>query len=325
MQPMGYGATVLGASGYAGGELVRLLAGHPALSLLAAGAHSTAGQSLESAVPVLLGSGATKLCTLEQAAQTPADVCFSCLPEGALAELLGSIQAGVVVDLSGDNRADESWVYGLSEFARDRLAGAERIANPGCYPTATLLALTPFLQQGWIGGPVVVDAMSGTSGAGRKSEDRLLFSTIHSSASAYSTTEHRHVPEIERGLTTFGGRSSIVSFTPHLIPVARGLLVTARAPLANALDTEGALGVLDVAYASEPFVHVMDQWPATKDVSGTNRAHLSVRVDERAGFLIASAAIDNLGKGAAGQAIQNANIALGVQEAAGLEAMALWP
>lgn len=324
MQPMGFGATVLGASGYAGGELVRLLANHPALSLVGAGAHSSHGRSIGSVLPALR-STTGKLVTLEQAAGTPADVCFSCLPEGALADHLDSVQAGVIVDLSGDHRADESWVYGLSEFARDDLAKAERVANPGCYPTATLLALTPFLTRGLISGPIVVDAMSGTSGAGRKLEDHLLFSTIHASAGAYGSTEHRHVPEMERGLRTFGGSAPVVSFTPHLIPLARGLLVTARAPLSAPLTSTAALDVLEAAYLSEPFVHVGEEWPATKDVSGTNHAHVSARVDERAGFLIASATIDNLGKGAAGQAIQNANIALGVEETAGLEAMALWP
>jgi N-acetyl-gamma-glutamyl-phosphate reductase len=188
-----------------------------------------------------------------------------------------------------------------------------------------LLSLVPFVRAGLIEGPVVVDALSGTSGAGRKMQDHLLHSSIDGNVSAYGTVEHRHVPEMERGLAAFGGSDVTVSFTPHLVPMSRGLLVTARAKLARDIDDDDALGVLQDAYSMEPFVRASTEWPATKSVYGTNNALVSARVDARAGFLVCSAAIDNLGKGAAGQAIQNANLALGLEETTGLEASGVWP
>ena len=263
--------------------------------------------------------------SLAEAAGHPADVCFSCLPSGALTEILDDVAAPIVVDLSDDHRATPGWTYGLVEHARADIPSASRIANPGCYPTAALLCLVPFARAGVIGDPIVVDALSGASGAGKHLDEMNLFSALHGSASAYGSTTHRHVPEMERGLTTFAATSATVSFTPHLVPMARGLLVTARAPLTSTLDDESALDVLRAAYATEPFVSVIEQWPSTKAVVGTNRALISARVDVRARMLVASAAIDNLGKGAAGQAIQNANLALSLDEGSGLEAIATWP
>jgi N-acetyl-gamma-glutamyl-phosphate reductase len=174
-------------------------------------------------------------------------------------------------------------------------------------------------------GPVVVDAMSGVSGAGKGLDDNLSFSALHGSATAYGSINHRHRAEIERGLARLGGAELTVSFTPHLVPMARGLLVTARAPMTSPIDDSAALSVLSDSYGSEPFVSITPEWPSTKSVLGTNRALVSARVDERAGLLIVSAAIDNLGKGAAGQALQNANIILGLDEQLGLESVAVWP
>ena len=315
---------MLGASGYSGAELLRLLLAHPALSVSTTYAARTAGEDVATVLPHLAGATTAVIEPLE-GASISADVCFSCLPHGVLPTVLDSIDAGLVIDLSDSFRADPSWVYGLVELNRSALTGATRVANPGCYPTASLLCLLPFVRCGAVGGPIVIDAMSGVSGAGRALEDRLLFSHLAGSVSAYGTTTHRHAAEIERGIAAFGGHSLGISFTPHLVPIPRGLLVTARAPLSRALDDEGALGVLHDAYDGEEFVTVLDTWPATKPVSGTNRAHLSVRVDDRAGMIICSAAIDNLGKGAAGQAIQNANVALGLEESTGLTALGVWP
>jgi N-acetyl-gamma-glutamyl-phosphate reductase len=254
----------------------------------------------------------------------PADVVFSCLPSGELRSHLGSTDA-LIVDLSDDNRADPAWTYGLTEFNRSALTSGAPIANPGCYPTAALLALVPFARAGIIAPPIVVDAMSGVSGAGRKSEDRLSFSVLDASASAYGSVEHRHVPEIERGLAAFGGLLTGVSFTPHLVPFPRGLLVTARARLSKSMTDAEALGVLRAAFEDEPFVWPIEDWPATKAVAGSNRALVSARVDERNGWIVCSAAIDNLVKGAAGQALQNANIALGLDERTGLDLVGVWP
>ena len=312
---------VLGASGYAGGELLRYLSVHPVMDLVAAAAGSRAGAGLPEVLPHVLGSD-LRFGTIDEALAAPSDVMFSCLPSGELPTVPDD---RCVVDLSDEHRADADWIYGLPEFSRNATAEAQRVANPGCYPTATLLALVPFARAGVIEGPVVVDALSGTSGAGRKKEDHLLHASVDSSATAYGTVEHRHVPEIERGLAAFGGMESTVSFTPHLVPMSRGLLVTARARVGDSIGDEDAYAVLSEAYAAEPFVSVIEGWPSTKMVAGTNRAVVAARVDARAGMLVCSAAIDNLGKGAAGQAVQNANLALDLGETTGLEGVGVWP
>lgn len=322
---MGQSVSVLGASGYVGGELVRLLASHPALSVARLGGRTSRSGEVGSIHPHLVGQDLGGLVSLEDAAATPADVCFSCLPTGALGDLLPSIAADIVIDLSGDHRAAAGWLYGLVEMARPEIVRSPRIANPGCYPTAVLLALVPFARAGAITGPITVDALSGASGAGQEVDRAYLFSALHGSVSAYGSTEHRHVPEIERGLEKFGGLRTTVSFTPHLVPMARGLLATCRASLNGQPTDSDALEILTEAYRDEPLVTVIDSWPATKAVAGTNRVLVSARVDSRNGLLVASAAIDNLGKGAAGQALQNANVALGLDEGAGLEQVAAWP
>jgi N-acetyl-gamma-glutamyl-phosphate reductase len=320
---MGLRAVVLGASGFSGGELMRLLLGHPFFDVVAASAGSRAGQSLATVQPHLAGLADATLSTTVEAAAVDADVCFSAMPSGALDNV--EVAAGVVVDLSDEHRGDGDWVYGLTEYTRASLKGATRIANPGCYPTASLLAVLPFVRAGLVEGPIVVDAMSGVSGAGRKPEDRLLFSVVAGGAGAYGSTEHRHVPEMERSLARFGDLDVTVSFTPHLIPIERGLIATVRARLRDRLVDDEALHVLRKVYDDETFVHVLDHWPSSKAVAGSNHAHVTARVDARNGWLIASAAIDNLGKGAAGQAIQNANIALGLHEEAGLSGVGVWP
>ncbi len=314
---------MLGASGYAGAEILRLLARHPAISVVAVAAGSREGRRVGDVLPHLSGEIDLELTSVEEAAAA-ADVCFSCLPHGTLPAHLDAVAAEVVIDLGDDFRAAPGWAYGLPELARPR-PPARCIANPGCYPTATLLCLVPFARAGAIDGTVVVDALSGVSGAGRAAEDRLLFANVTGGASAYGTVAHRHVAEIERGLALFGGLQTTVSFTPHLVPMARGLLVTARARVSSPIDDDVALQILQEAYADEPFVYVSREWPSTKAVAGSNNAHVSARVDRRAGFLVCSAAIDNLGKGAAGQAVQNANAALGLAETAGLEGIAVWP
>ena len=318
---MGVQATVLGASGYAGGELLRYLAVHPAVEVTAVAAGSREGATVSEVLPHLQ-AGDLELGSIDDVLASSADVVFSCLPSGELPEIDGDV---CVVDLSDDHRADAGWTYGLPEYGRRAVGTSDRIANPGCYPTATLLALVPFARAGVIEGPVVVDALSGTSGAGRKKEDHLLHASVDSTATAYGTVAHRHVPEIERGLSLFGGRDLTVSFTPHLVPMSRGLLVTARAPLTEPIDDHRARAILTDAYADETFVTVIEGWPSTKTVAGTNRAVVAARVDPRAGMLVCSSAIDNLGKGAAGQAVQNANLALGLGETTGLDAVGLWP
>jgi N-acetyl-gamma-glutamyl-phosphate reductase len=235
------------------------------------------------------------------------------------------VVADVVIDLAGDHRADPGWAYGLTELNREVVQRSSRVANPGCYPTAALLALVPCARERLIDGPVVIDAISGASGAGRSPEQRLLAAEMGGSVGAYGTLRHRHVPEMERGLATFGGLDLKISFTPHLAPIPRGLLVTTRAPLTRKASDDDVLQVLRHAYGNEPFVDVVEEWPQTKHVHGSNRALVAARVDSSCDMLICSAAIDNLGKGAAGQAIQNANLILGVDESAGLDASGVWP
>lgn len=324
MQRMGATVAVLGASGYAGGELLRLLAGHPVMSVVAAAGATRAGEAVGDVHPHLRGAVDLPVVPLHEAF-SGADVCFSCLPHGVLPGHLPKLTAGLVVDLAEDFRGDDRWVYGLPELIPGQIEGATRIANPGCYPTAMLLALVPFVRAGWCGGPLIVDAMSGVSGAGRAPRDGLLFANLVGGVGAYGDVRHRHVAEMERGLDAFGGSRVTVSFTPHLVPISRGLLVTARAPLTRSVSDEEALEVLRSTYAAARFVQVVDEWPSTKAVAGTNMVHVSARVDDRAGVLVCSAAIDNLGKGAAGQAVQNANLALGLDEAAGLATLAVWP
>jgi N-acetyl-gamma-glutamyl-phosphate reductase len=323
---MGYRAAVLGASGYAGGEVLRLLFGHPSLEVIAASGDRRAGMEAAEIHPHLWGIAGPTLCAAGDALSSGADVCFSCLPSGQLRDRIGDLDAGVVIDLSDDFRAPETdWIYGLTEMVRGALRSRTRIANPGCYPTAALLCLVPFARAGIIAGPIIIDALSGVSGAGRRAEDRLLFAGMTANAAAYGTTEHRHIPEIEDGLAAFAGTELTVSFTPHLVPMARGLLVTARAPLTHALSDHEALGILIETYAGEPFISVVPEWPATKSVVGSNRAHVSARVDARNELLVCSATIDNLGKGAAGQALQNANVVLGLDETEGVGALGVWP
>jgi N-acetyl-gamma-glutamyl-phosphate reductase len=275
--------------------------------------------------PNLFSGARDSFASIDVALETPADVWFSCMPSGALASLTDRIDAPLIIDLSDDHRSAPGWVYGLTEHVRETVSGSSRVANPGCYPTASLLGLVPFVRAGAIDGPVVIDAMSGVSGAGKGLGDSMSFSALHGGVGAYGPTEHRHVREIEQGLEAFGGRQLTVSFTPHLVPMARGLLVTARAPLGSVIDDEDALGILEEAYGSETFVTVTREWPTTKAVAGTNHALVSARVDQRTGLVVVSAAIDNLGKGAAGQALQNANVALGLDESSGLEQLAVWP
>ena len=318
---MGTTTAILGASGYAGGELLRLLELHPDLEVRSAAAGRAAGRGVAEVHPHLSTSSKLVFTSVGAALEAGADVVFSCLP-GEVPVDFGD--SALIVDLSDEHRAQQGWTYGLTEFARPGFP-ARRIANPGCYPTASLLCLLPFAAEGLIAGPLVIDALSGVSGAGRKEEDRLLFGSVANNVGAYGGVDHRHVSEIERGLSAFSGADMRVSFTPHLVPMARGLLVTARAPLTGSLTDPQALEVLSARYVGEPFVHVSQTWPSTAAVLGTNNAVVSARVDPRTGFLIASAAIDNLGKGAAGQAIQNANLALGFEETLGLDLVGTWP
>lgn len=339
---------VAGASGYAGGEILRLLLGHPGyvdgrLSIGALTAAASAGSTLGEHHPHLLPLADRVLQATEVEVLAGHDVVFLALPHGhsaALADQLGPDT--VVVDCGADFRLTDaaawqkfygsphagSWPYGLPELpgARDRLRGAKRIAVPGCYPTAALLALLPAVAEGLVEPAVTVVAVSGASGAGRAAKPDLLGSEVIGSARAYNIAgKHRHTPEIAQGLSAVAGKKVSVSFTPVLIPTARGILATCTA------RTEAPLSQLraayEKAYDAEPFVHVLPegQLPKTGSVIGSNAAQIAVGLDEDAGTVVAIAAIDNLTKGTGGGAVQSMNLALGWPETEGLSTVGVAP
>ncbi|MDQ4036211.1 MAG: N-acetyl-gamma-glutamyl-phosphate reductase [Chloroflexota bacterium] len=331
---------VVGAAGYAGGELVRLLSGHPSVRIASVHARGREGAPLAAELPHLAPLG----LSFTEAEPDEVEVAFLALPHGASAPLaVRLLERGVtVVDIGADFRlrladAYASWyggphpaphlladaVYGLTEWSRGALAGAKLVANPGCYPTASLLALLPFARAGMLVGEVIVDAKSGVSGAGRGAGADYLFTELAESTRAYGLDGHRHRPEIEQGLVDAGAPLP-VTFVPHLVPQSRGLLATCYLSLAEDLDDEALAAILRSAYDSEPFVHVGDAPPATKQVTGSNHAVVHARrTGARRAVVIG--VIDNLGKGAAGQAIQNMNVALGLDETAGLAGLGLHP
>jgi N-acetyl-gamma-glutamyl-phosphate reductase len=336
-------AGVLGASGYAGAELLRLLARHPHLRVVWAAADSAAHQPVAARYPGLAAAyGELDFCSMEEGLSKGADVLFLALPHGqaaAVAARLLEARPRLVVDLSADFRLRDpaayprwygaehphpeqlgDWPYGLPELYRQELRGAAKVAVPGCYPTAALLALAPLLADGLVEPDgIVVDAKSGITGAGRSLKDPYLFAQANETVTPYGVGSHRHTPEIEQELSRAAGRPLAISFTPHLVPLNRGLLATCYATLAPGVGDAELADCYAAAYAGEPFVDRPASWPTTRAVATTNRAQVAAAADARGGRAVAAAAIDNLVKGAAGQAIQCANLALGLPETAGLD------
>ncbi len=333
---------VAGASGYVGTELLRYLAPHPRFAVGVATAERHCGERVAEHAPSLAAAyGGLSFSDGTAAALAGCELVFVALPHGRSAPLVAELVAAgsLVVDLGADLRLADAatwaaWyrvphpapalvgtaVYGLVERHRDELKGARTVAVPGCYPTATVLALGPLVDLGLVGaGTVAVAALSGASGAGAALSDDLHFPALADDAHAYGLTTHRHTAEMEQEL----GRT--VLFTPHLVPMDRGLLATCTAPAADGATTADVMGALHDAYDHEPFVVVTEDPPHPKAVRGTNVAHVTARVDPRTGWLVALGAIDNLGKGAAGQAIQCANVAVGLDEAEGLSLAGVWP
>ena len=332
---------IVGASGYAGAELVRLLAQHPAVRIEALHARDRDGATLATEFPHLAPLG---LRFVDGEPQAGMDVAFLALPHGRSAELAVRLAAEgtTVIDIGSDLRlrdpdAYPDWygfdhpapdaladaVYGLTEFARDRLPGSRLIGNPGCYPTATLLALTPYARAGLLDSHVVVDAKSGVSGAGRSAGADFLYTELEGGTKAYGIPRHRHTPEIAQGLAAAGADVEL-TFVPHLVPQVRGIVSTCYLQLREDLDDDRLRGILDDAYAGEAFVHVVDRPPSSKLASGSNHAFVfAARTGPRRAVVIG--AIDNLGKGAAGQAIQNMNVARGLPETLGLTAVGVYP
>jgi len=336
---------VAGASGYAGGELLRLLLSHPLAEVGALTAGSSAGGRLGSLQPHLTPLADRDLQQTSAATLTGHDVVFLALPHGRSAAIAAELPAQtLVVDCGADFRLRDpaqwtafyggehagTWPYGLPELPgqRDVLRGAHRIAVPGCYPTVSSLALAPAVAAGLVVPDVVVVAASGTSGAGRAAKTHLLGSEVMGSASAYGVGGgHRHTPEIVQNLLGLTDEPVRVSLTPMLVPMARGILATCSAPLAPDVTATQVRETYLKAYDAEPFVHVLPEgeWPQTKAVHGSNACHLQVTVDPQAGRLVAVGAIDNLTKGTAGAAVQSMNLALGLDETLGLTAVGTAP
>jgi N-acetyl-gamma-glutamyl-phosphate reductase len=333
-----------GASGYAGGELLRLLLAHPEVEIGALTAGGNAGTRLAAHQPHLVPLADRVLDETTPDALRGHDVVFLALPHGHSAALAEQLDPGtLVIDCGADHRLADpddwarwyggthagTWPYGLPELpgARAALAGARRIAVPGCYPTGATLALAPALAAGLVEPDVVVVSVSGTSGAGKALKPHLLGSEVMGSATAYGVGgAHRHTPEIAQNLRAAAGGPVSVSFTPVLAPMPRGILTTASAPVTNGTDAEAVAAAYGKAYADEPFVHVLaDGWPATAATLGANAVHLRVTVDAGAGRLVAVAALDNLTKGTAGAAVQSMNIALGLPETTGLTTAGVAP
>ena len=337
---------VLGASGYTGADVVRLALTHPDLELVALSANAKAGQAMASVWPHFAYTPLPLLVRAEEIAWQGIDVVFGCLPHAASAALLGELPAALrIIDLSADFRLKEpatyaEWydgehpapallddaVYGLTEFARDALPSTRLVACPGCYPTAVLLALLPLIEARAISTErITVNALSGVSGSGRSLKEANLFAEVAEAVHPYAIGRHRHMPEIEQELARAAGRSVTISFTPHLVPINRGELVTIVVETPHPV---GELrGILGHRYAAEPFVHLLPEGvaPATRMVRGSNHAVINVFADRIAGRAIVIAAIDNLVKGSSGQAIQNMNVMFRLPEARGLEAAALFP
>ncbi len=329
---------VIGASGYAGGELLRLLATHPVFEVAVVSAHSNAGEQVTSVHPQLQSYSGRVFVTADSIDFTTIDLVFLALPHGESAALIANIPAHVkIVDLGADYRLEDaaqwekyyggkhagSWVYGLPELAvdqREAIKKENRVANPGCYATSISLGIAPAISVIDCSDIVVV-AASGTTGAGRSAKINLIGSEVMNSLSSYKFGGvHQHTPEIEQALSAVAKKPATISFTPILAPMPRGILSTITAKLVKPMNTKQAHDLFSQHYAQEFFVDLLPlgQMPKTSAVTGSNKVQIQVAVDEHTNRLVVSVAIDNLGKGAAGQAIQNANLICGLSEISGL-------
>lgn len=339
---------VLGASGYTGAELLRFLLRHPAADIAALTAEKNAGQDMGAVFPHLAHAGLPALVKIAEVDWAGIDLVFCCLPHGTTQEVIAGLPAHLrIIDLSADFRladvaAYAQWyghehrapalqkeaVYGLTEIARAALKKARLVANPGCYPTAAQLPLVPLLREGLIEAEdIIIDSMSGVSGAGREARVGSLYTEVAEGIHAYGLEGHRHTPEIEQGLSAAAGRSVRVSFTPHLMPMNRGILSTIHVRLAAGKTAAQLHAALMAAYASEAFVKVvpLGTAPATRHVRGTNLCLMGVAEGRLPGRALLVAAEDNLGKGASGQAVQNMNVMFGLPETTGLDTVAVFP
>ncbi|MCD7834719.1 MAG: N-acetyl-gamma-glutamyl-phosphate reductase [Lachnospiraceae bacterium] len=343
-------AGIIGATGYAGGELVRLLLGHPDVQIVWYGSHSYVDQNYASIYQNMFQLVDAKCMddNMEELADQ-ADVIFTATPQGLCASLVneGILSRAKVIDLSADFRLKdvkiyEKWygmthkapqfideaVYGLCEINREQVRNARLIANPGCYPTCSTLSIYPLVKEGLIDpATIIIDAKSGTSGAGRGTKTDNLYCEVNENIKAYGVATHRHTPEIEEQLGYAAGKPVVLNFTPHLVPMNRGILITAYASLTKTVTYEEVKAVYDRYYNKEYFVRVLekDVCPQTKWVEGSNFVDVNFKIDPRTNRIIMMGAMDNLVKGAAGQAVQNMNLAFGLDEAEGLRLAPMFP
>lgn len=326
---------IVGVSGYGGSELLRLCIGHPSFEVVYASGESTAGQTLAHRFPALVGEPIGRLVIESFVPEKleGIDLLFASLPTGKSSEPLSRVPAKTkIVDVGGDHRYVPGWVYGLTELPgqRERIAQATRLANPGCYPAAALLALAPLVREGLVETEgIAIDAKSGVTGTGRGGASDFGYAETNEDLFAYGLAGHPHVPEIRRTLADLAGRAASVVFTPHLIPMTRGILSTCYARPRGKVETAQLYAAAEKAYRDEPFVKLIPiekgRGPHTKWASGSNLIFLSYAVNPDTRLIVTVSAIDNLGKGAAGQAVQNANLMTGQPETAGLTGLPLWP
>jgi len=326
---------IVGVSGYGGSELLRLCAGHPAFEIAYVGGESTAGQALAQRFPALTGhpAGSLVIAPFVPEKISGIELLFASLPTGKSREPLAKVAQDIrIVDVGGDHRFVDGWTYGLTELPgqRDRIRGARRLANPGCYPAAALLALAPLLKEGLVEPEgIVIDAKSGVTGTGRGGASDFGYAETNEDLFAYGLEAHPHVPEMEQALAQVAGRKATVAFTPHLVPMTRGILATCYARPRGAAQAQRLYAAAESCYRGEPFIKVLPldkgRSAHTGWATGSNLAFLSYAVNARTGLVVALGAIDNLGKGASAQALQNANLMTGQPETAGLAGLPLWP
>ncbi|MEM7487760.1 MAG: N-acetyl-gamma-glutamyl-phosphate reductase [Pseudomonadota bacterium] len=324
---MGIRVGIVGISGFGGGEVLRLIAGHPAFEFVHAAGAGSAGDRLGHRFPGLPTDLADLVIeTWDPTGLPDLDLLFSSLPTGASAEALARVPQGVkIIDIGGDHRYAPGWAYGLADIWPDRIEGRTRVANPGCFPAAVLTALAPLLTGGLIAPEgIVVDAKTGISGAGRGGGGTFGYAESNENLIPYGLLRHTHMPEMMETIEHLsGGIAARLVFTPHLVPMTRGILATVYCH-GNA-TTDDCLDAARRFYAERAFVRVTDRPPQTKWAAGSNLAFVSYAADPRRDLVIAMGVVDNLGKGAAGQAVQNANLICGLPETTGLDHVPIWP
>lgn len=317
---------IVGISGYGGGEALRLCAGHPNFRVAYAAGETSAGQKLIERFPGLPADlGELVIQKWDPAGLPPLDLLFASLPSGESRAALARVPEKTrIVDIGGDHRFIDGWTYGLADIWPGKIRGATRVANPGCYPAASLTALAPLIANRLIEPTgIIIDAKSGVSGAGRGGGGTFGYAEVNEDVCAYGLFKHAHVPEMTSAIAELANGPASLLFTPHLVPMTRGILATCyargKATAAQCIDAARSY------YADRPFVRVLEKPPHSKWAMGSNLVFVSYAADVETGIVIALGAIDNLGKGAAGQAVQNANLMLGLEETAGLNGAPLWP